>query len=86
MRFKVELFTDLFAPNIIRLIGASVLYVTGLIVKLFSPNTKTYSFKAIRDMEYDKTDPSIMVVEETGQRIIGLLFIACLAVVIIYLI
>ena len=58
------------------------MYILGVIIKAFKPSAKTYSFKNIWNMEYDKNDGYNMFVEEFGQKMTGFAFI--IAVILAY--
>jgi hypothetical protein len=61
--------------SLLRFIGVCVLYIMGKLVALVRPLAKTYSFKAIYHMDYDRGDSYKKMMERAGQQMTGALFI-----------
>ena len=62
--------------SFIRLVGIGVLYTLGVIKALFSNSGTSYSFKKIYNRDFNKGDEYNMMLEDTGQLIVGTGFIA----------
>lgn len=69
------LFNVLVGGEIVRFIGVCFLFLLGRVVSKINPGRKTYSFKAIWDMRYDKGDDQARLMESTGQKITGFMVI-----------
>jgi hypothetical protein len=67
---------------IFRLVGVCVLYILGVIVKTVNPSAKTYSFKAIYNMDFDEENKGDLYLDKFRQRITGFLFF--LGLILIY--